>query len=186
MSGREPVCVAQPEFMEGTVVFMSGGDQRLIHPFVPVWNAQSRVLVLGTFPSVRSRETAFYYGHPQNRFWQVLAALYEEPLPEGRAQKEALMLAHGVALWDVLAACDIQGSADGSIRNAAPNDIAGLLAGSSIRAVYANGQTAGRLYRRLCEPATGLPAIVLPSTSPANAAWTLPRLVEAWQALKLS
>lgn len=153
----------------------------LVHPFAPVWNEHSRILVLGTFPSVRSRETAFYYGHPQNRFWQVLAALFDETVPVDRAGKETLLLAHGVALWDVLASCDIAGSADGSIRNAVPNDIAGLLAKTGIRSVYANGQTAGRLYARWCEPRTGLAATVLPSTSPANAAWSVARLIAAWR-----
>lgn len=162
---------------------MPFGPEKQTHPFAPVFDAHSRVLVLGTFPSVRSRAAAFYYGHPRNRFWPVLAALCGQPVPETRAQKEALLLANGVALWDVLASCEITGSADGSIRDPQPNDIAALLAQAPIRAVYANGQTAARLYARYCEPLTGVPAVALPSTSPANAAWSLEKLIAAWQVL---
>lgn len=155
----------------------------ITHPFEPVWDGRSRVLVLGTFPSVLSRENAFYYGHPQNRFWPVLAAVFREAVPVTAADKRALLLRHGVALWDVLASCDLTGSADSSIRNPVPNDIAALLEKAPIRRVFANGQTAHALYRRWCEPAAGMRAVLLPSTSPANAAWTLPRLTEAWRAL---
>jgi hypoxanthine-DNA glycosylase len=155
----------------------------IAHPFAPVWDARSRVLVLGTFPSVKSRETAFYYGHPQNRFWRVLATLLQEEVPATIESKRALLLQNGVALWDVLASCDIAGSADGSIRRPIPNDIAQLLSRAPIRHIFTNGQTAAALYRRWCEPQTGVPATALPSTSPANAVWTLPRLTEAWQPL---
>lgn len=143
-----------------------------------------RVLVLGTFPSVKSRENEFYYGHPQNRFWRVIAALFGEPLPETIPEKRAMLIRNHVALWDVLASCDILGSADDSIRHPVPNDIAGLLQYTQVHTVFVNGQTAAKLYRRWCEPQTGLPAIALPSTSPANAKWTLPKLVEAWQPLQ--
>ena len=155
----------------------------IVHPFTPVWDERSRVLVLGTFPSVKSRENAFYYGHPQNRFWRVLAILLQETEPQSVADKRALLLRHGVALWDVLASCDITGSADGSIRRPVPNDIAGLLAQAPIRQVFANGQAAAALYRRWCEPQTGLPITALPSTSPANAAWSVARLAQGWRAL---
>ncbi|MCE5343720.1 MAG: DNA-deoxyinosine glycosylase [Eubacteriales bacterium] len=156
----------------------------IIHPFASVWNHASRALVLGTFPSVQSRENAFYYGHPQNRFWRVLAALFAEEIPENVPEKQALLLHHGVALWDVLAACDITGSADGSIRRPEPNDIRPLLNGAPIGRVFANGQTAAALYRRWCEPVCGVPVLALPSTSPANARWTLEALTEAWQPLR--
>jgi len=151
-----------------------------------VWNGASRALVLGTFPSVKSRENAFYYGHPQNRFWRVLAALFEESAPRTIEEKKILLLSHNVALWDVLASCDITGSADGSIRRPVPNDIAALLAKAPIRGVFCNGQAAFALYRRWCRPQTGVPAVALPSTSPANARWTPAMLAEAWRPLLIS
>ena len=155
----------------------------IAHPFPPVVDAQSRVLVLGTFPSVQSRKNEFYYGHPQNRFWHVLAILFQSPMPETVQQKQIFLLTHGIALWDVLASCDITGSADGSIRHPIPNDIAALVATYSIGSIYCNGQTSSALYKRWCEPLTGKSAISLPSTSPANATWSVARLVEAWQPL---
>ncbi len=154
-----------------------------IHPFPPVWDEKSRVLILGSLPSVRSREEGFYYGHPQNRFWRVLAAVFGAPIPATVEEKRTLLLSHGLALWDVIASCRIEGSADASIREAEANDVAGLLRRCPIERIYANGQTAGKLYHRLLEAAVGLPAVVLPSTSPANAAWGMDRLVEAWAAI---
>jgi double-stranded uracil-DNA glycosylase len=156
----------------------------LLHPFAPVWNADSLALVLGTFPSVQSRENAFYYGHPQNRFWRVLAALFGGCVPCGVNEKKELLLKSHIALWDVLAACDITGSADGSIRNALPNDIGLLLRGAPIRCVFANGGRAAAFYRRFCEQAVGVPILALPSTSPANARWSAEALATAWQPLK--
>ena len=158
--------------------------QALVHPFAPVWDCQSRVLVLGTFPSVLSRKNAFYYSHPQNRFWRVLAALFSAPVPETVAQKRAMLLAHRVALWDVLASCEITGSADSAIRHPVPNDVASILAQAPITAVFANGQTASRLYRLHVRPVTGVEAFALPSTSPANAAWSLSKLIDAWQPVR--
>jgi len=157
--------------------------EHVVHPFAPVWDAQSRVLVLGSFPSVRSREVGFYYGHPQNRFWPLLSMLYHEPLPIDVPQRRAFALRHGVALWDALASCDIVGSSDQSIRNAVPNDIASLLEKSAIERVFLNGQRAYALYRRYCEAVCVLPAMALPSTSAANAAWSLERLAEAWRVI---
>ena len=162
---------------------MPASPQTLIHPFAPVWDGQSRVLVLGTFPSVQSRKNAFYDGHPQNRFWRVLAALFGVPVPETPEQKRAMLLMHRVALWDVLASCEITGSADSAIRHPVPNNIAALLRDAPIAAVFANGQTASRLYRLHVLPITGVEAITLPSTSPANAAWSLSKLMVAWQPL---
>lgn len=153
----------------------------LDHPFPPVYDEGSRILILGSFPSVKSREQGFFYGHPQNRFWRVLAAVFADEVPGTVPDRRAFLLRHGVALWDVLAACEIEGSADASIRAAAPNDLGPILAAAPIRAVFANGQTAGKLYRTHIEPLTGRPAVTLPSTSPANAAWSLERLIEAWQ-----
>ena len=155
----------------------------LQYPFPPVYDERSRVLILGSFPSVKSREQGFFYGHPQNRFWRVLAAVFADEVPGTVPDRRAFLLRHGVALWDVLAACEIEGSADASIRAAAPNDLGPILAAAPIRAVYVNGQTAGKLYRTHIEPLTGRPAVTLPSTSPANADWTLERLIEAWQVI---
>ncbi len=162
----------------------------ITHPIPPVISTDPRtpprVLILGSFPSVRSREAAFFYGHPQNRFWRVLAALLDEPgLPGAQpADKAAILITHGIALWDVIAACEIQGSADSSITRVTPTDLRPLLAGGTIRAVCTNGGTATRLYRRYQEPFTGIPAIPLPSTSPANAAKSLDDLIPAWSIIQ--
>ena len=156
--------------------------KRQVHPFPPVADARARVLILGSFPSVRSRAVGFYYGHPRNRFWQVMAAVLEEPVPLDTQGRVAWLEQHGVALWDVLASCDIQGSSDASIQKAVPNDLRSLVFGSSIRSVFANGAAAGALYRRFFAQACLPAATVLPSTSPANAAWSLEHLVEAWRA----
>lgn len=150
------------------------------HPFDPVVSPASRVLILGSFPSVKSREQGFYYGHPQNRFWRVLAEVYHEPLPLTIEAKRALVLRHGLALWDVIASCEIVGSSDASVRNAVPVDIARVMEAADIQTVICNGALSGKLYAKYLQPLTGIEARVLPSTSPANAAWTLPRLVEAW------
>ncbi len=149
----------------------------IVHPFEPVCGDGAHTLILGTFPSVRSRAEGFYYGHPRNRFWAVLAAVYGVPVPESIPDKRALLISHGLALWDVLASCEITGSADASIRDAVPNDIPGLAARAGIRRILANGQTAGRLYARAGFP---FPCTVLPSTSPANAAVSLQALTEIW------
>ncbi len=163
---------------------MAAQYQGIEHPFAPVFASDSHVLVLGTFPSVKSRENAFYYGHPQNRFWRVLAALFQADIPETIPQKKQLLLQNHIALWDVLASCDITGSADSSIQRPVPNDIGTLLTQASIHTLYANGQTAAALYRRWCEPQTGKAITTLPSTSPANAAWTLDKLISAWESLR--
>ena len=162
----------------------SEGLEHIVHGFDPVWDARARVLVLGTLPSVKSREQNFYYGHPRNRFWKLLALLFEQPEPRSVAEKKALLLENGVALWDVVRECDIRRSADGSIRSAVPNDIRPILEGADVRAIYANGAKAKELYDRLILPATGREAIRLPSTSPANAACSLETLAEAWRVLK--
>ena len=162
------------------------GREWIRHPFPPLYNEESRILILGSFPSVKSREMAFFYGHPQNRFWKLLSRLLEAPFPETVPERRAFLLAHRIALWDVIASCEIRGSSDASICNAVPNDLGQILDRAQIRQVYVNGQTAGKLYRKYQEKplweAYGdcARAIVLPSTSPANAAWTMERLEEAW------
>ena len=159
----------------------SGAYQHIDHGFEPVFDGRSRVLVLGSFPSVLSRANDFYYGNPQNRFWRVAASCLGEPVPATIAEKRAMLLAHGVALWDVIASCDIIGSSDASIRNVRPADVTRVTGAAPIERVVCNGGTAGRLYHRYLEAVTGLAATVLPSTSPANAAWSLERLVGRWR-----
>lgn len=157
------------------------GYQHIPHGFEPVFDEHSRVLVLGSFPSVLSRVNDFYYGNPRNRFWRVMARVLGEPVPadEDIPAKRRLLLAHGVALWDVVQSCDVRGSSDASIKNVVPVDLARITSVSPVRAVLCNGGTAGRLYHRWLEPACGMAAEVLPSTSPANAAWGEERLVAA-------
>ena len=205
---------------------MASDYQHISHGFEPVFDGRSRALVLGSFPSVLSRENAFYYGNPQNRFWRVIAAcvgeptppnegeplpgdrcaafLGEEPLPGDRCAaflgeepllagearsatleesieaKRAMLLRHGIALWDVIESCDIKGSSDASIKNVVPARIERVVCAAPVRAVVCNGGTAGRLYKRYLQKRVGIEAVVLPSTSPANAAWSLDRLVARW------
>ncbi len=172
--------------------------QHIDQGFEPVFNECSRILVLGSFPSVASRAAQFYYGNPRNRFWQVIAACLDVPTPpnEGAsgggdsarvtaeqsiAAKTQLLLDGGVALWDVIESCDIKGSSDASIKNVVPADVPRILETAQISAVVCNGATAGRLYKRFLQWQVGLDAYVLPSTSPANAAWSTERLIERWR-----
>lgn len=155
--------------------------QTVIHSIPPLYDSESRVLLLGSLPSPKSREACFFYGHPQNRFWRVLAAVLNEPLPQTIAQKRAMCLRRHIALWDTIARCEISGASDASIRNAEPNDIGLLLRQSKIERIFATGSKSAQLYRRLIEPQTGVPIVQLPSTSPANAAWSLEQLIEAYR-----
>ena len=155
----------------------------ITHPFSPVFDINSEILILGSFPSVKSRETDFYYGHPQNRFWRVIAAIYGIDVPVSIEEKTNLLLKNHLALWDVIENCDIRGSSDSSIRNAAATDLQMILGKAKIRRVYANGKKAAALYRKYQYEKTGIDVITLPSTSPANAAWSLERLTEAWSIL---
>jgi len=154
-----------------------------LHPIPPVWDGQAETLILGSFPSVRSRESGFFYGHPQNRFWRVLAGVFSDAVPASTAEKTDFLHRHRIALWDVIACCEITGSADSTIRNVIPNDLTEILHAAPIRKIVTNGQTADRLYRRYLLPVTGREAICLPSTSPANAAWSADRLTEAWRVI---
>lgn len=160
--------------------------EHIIHPIPPLYDARSRILILGSFPSVKSREAQFFYGHPQNRFWKVLAAVFHCPVPQTVPEKQAMLHAHHIALWDVIASCDIEGSADSSIKNALPNDLTSILSASDIRQIYCNGATSYRLYQKYIAPLTGRDAVKLPSTSPANAAWQLERLIEEWKRMILA
>ncbi len=157
---------------------------RETHTFAPVFDEASEILVLGSFPSVKSREQGFYYGHPRNRFWSILAALYGGEMPRSIAEKTAFLHRNKIALWDVIESCEITGSSDASIKNAVGNDLDVILSAAPIRAIFANGKTAEALYRRLLLPRFGREIAVLPSTSPANAAFSLDRLVEAWTILR--
>ena len=156
------------------------GYEHVEHTFEPVYNEHSEILILGTFPSVKSREQNFYYGHPQNRFWRVLARLTGEPVPETVDEKKALLLKHHIAVWDVVQSCDIVGSSDSSIRNVVPAEIDRILSYSPVKSIYANGEKAYRLYKKYCQEQTGREIIKLPSTSPANAIFTLERLTDSW------
>lgn len=153
----------------------------MIHTLDPVVDKDSKILILGSFPSVKSRENGFYYAHPQNRFWRVIAAILEVPIPTSIEQKKQLMFDHHIALWDVIQQCDIIGSSDASIINVIPNDIATLLRDTSISKIIVNGSKASQLYRRHCLPITGIKAVTLPSTSPANASYTIERLISEWK-----
>lgn len=149
--------------------------------FAPVYDANSRILIVGTWPSPKSREQGFYYGHPQNRFWPLLARLLNEPVPGDIPAKKKLLLTHGLALWDTIESCTIEGASDASIRDVVPTDIAGLIQRAPVRRILCNGGTAYRLYEKYTH-LPDIPAVKLPSTSPANAAWPMDRLAETWGA----
>ena len=157
---------------------------QITHPIPPVYDSHSEVLILGSFPSVKSREASFFYGHSQNRFWRVLSAVCGEGVPATVEEKTSLLLRRHIALWDVIASCTIEGSSDSSIRDVVPNDLRPILEISGLRRIFVNGKTAARLYEKYIEPELGIPAVCLPSTSPANAAWNLEKLVEAWNVIR--
>ena len=157
--------------------------EHIIHSIEPVFDTESRVLILGTMPSPKSREVQFYYGHPQNRFWRVLAAVLGEELPQSVPEKKAMLLRHRIALWDVLAECEITGASDSSIRNPVANDLSVILDYAPVQAVFTTGATAWKLYTRLQKPHTGIEAVRLPSTSPANCAVKMEALTEAYKAI---
>ena len=138
-------------------------------------------LILGSFPSVKSRQTEFYYSHPQNRFWKVLAAIYSCPVPDTIERKKNLILSHNLAMFDVIASCDISGSADSKITNVVPNDLSPILSGSKITKIYVNGKTAEKYYNKYLRTSTDIECVTLPSTSPANAACSLEKLIESWK-----
>ena len=154
------------------------GDPMLIsHPFEPIYDENSRILILGSFPSVRSRSDGFYYGHPQNRFWKLMAELYKIEVLRTTEEKKRFLLENGIALWDVIGSCEIENSSDSSIRNAVPNPLERIFEKANIISVYTNGKTADKLYRQYYQTKS----VCLPSTSPANAAWTFEKLMGAWE-----
>lgn len=173
-------------------------SQKIIHQIPPVWNSESQVLILGTMPSPKSREAGFFYMHPQNRFWKVLPAVFGEELayPNNSPDRDAaiserrdFLLRHHIALWDVLASCEISGAADSSIKNAIPNNFDEILSHSKIKRVFCTGKTAWSLWKKTCaekyEEPYQLSVKCLPSTSPANAACSLEKLIEAYKVLAI-
>ncbi len=158
----------------------------VIHTIPPVYDVHSKVLILGSLPSVKSREQQFFYGHPQNRFWRVLAAVLACDVPVTIEEKKEMLLRHRIAVWDVIHSCKITGSSDASISEVTPNDLTNLLAKADIRAIFCNGTKAHELYRKHIYPITGIAAEKLPSTSPANAQCKLPQLIEAWKIIRVA
>ncbi len=159
-------------------------EEHLFHTIPPVYDKNSRILILGSFPSVKSRECEFFYGHPQNRFWRVLSKLLDSPLPVTVPEKKKLLTENGIALWDVIGECDITGSSDSSIKNVLPNDISLILSSCSIKAVFSNGSTSKKLYDKYIFPKTGVSSVMLHSTSPANAGYSFEKLLEEWSFIK--
>lgn len=155
-----------------------------IHPISPVFDENSEILILGSFPSVKSRESEFFYSHPRNRFWQVIATVLEKELPRTVEEKRKLLLDSGIAVWDVIASCDIEGSADSTIKNVIPNDLTIILNNSRINRIFVNGKTAKKYYNKYIKDIIGKEAKCLPSTSPANAAYSINKLVEEWNLIK--
>lgn len=157
--------------------------EKQMHSIEPVWSASSKILILGTFPSVKSREMAFFYGHPQNRFWKVLANIFNEEELKTITDKKEFLLKHQIALWDVIQNCEIKGSSDSSIKNVIPNDIECILKNSNITKIFTNGKTAYQLYLKYIYPKINIMPVLLPSTSPANASFNLNRLIEEWKSI---
>lgn len=155
-----------------------------IHPIPPLYAENSHTLILGSFPSVLSRKTGFFYGHPQNRFWKVIAELYDCKTPVTKQEKASLILENRLALWDVIASCEISGSSDSSIKNVIPNEIGALLEKTQITRIFVNGKTAEKYYKKYIEPDIGITAVCLPSTSPANAVFSTERLKEFWGVIR--
>jgi hypoxanthine-DNA glycosylase len=153
----------------------------LIHPIRPVFDKDSRILILGSFPSVKSREEGFFYGHPQNRFWRVTAGVFGEAPPTSVDEKKSFLLRNHIALWDVIGSCEIDGSSDSSIRNVTVNDLSVILGTADIQEIFLNGKKADQLYRKYLFPVVKRDGICLPSTSPANAAWNMEKLLDAWK-----
>ena len=158
-------------------------SQRIIHPIPPLYDADSRILILGSFPSVKSREAMFFYGHPQNRFWRLLASLFNEPAPTSVEEKKTLALSHHIALWDSIRSCTITGSSDSSIRDVVPNDLSIILDNSRVERIFCNGALSHKMYMKYIFSITGIEATKLPSTSPANAAYGMDRLEKEWRVI---
>lgn len=153
----------------------------VFHEIEPIFNRDSKILILGSFPSVKSREAQFFYHHPQNRFWKVLAKIFNCEVPQTVEEKKQFLLNNQIAVWDVIASCEIKGSSDSSIKHVVPNNLTRILSTANIEQIYANGGTAFQLYEKYCKRQINMPAVKLPSTSPANAAYSLEKLTEIWK-----
>ena len=157
--------------------------EHIQHPFPPLYDADSRILILGSFPSVKSREQKFFYGHPQNRFWKVTSTVFDCKEPKTIEEKKLFLHSNHIALWDVIASCEISGSSDSSIKNVVANDLEPILSGSKVDRIFVNGRAAERFYIKYTRDILGRDAIYLPSTSPANAAWSIERLAAEWSVI---
>lgn len=155
------------------------------HPFPPLFDKESKILILGSFPSVKSREQQFFYGHPQNRFWKVTAAVMGCEVPATIDEKKKFLHENHIALWDTIAACEITGSSDSSIKNVIPNDLGEILSTADIKKIYVNGRASEKYFKKYQEPILGRSAVYLPSTSPANAAMSLDKLIIEWNKIKI-
>ena len=155
------------------------------HPFPPLYDKNSRILILGSFPSVKSREQMFFYGHPQNRFWKVVSAVLDVETPANIQEKSDFLYNNNIALWDVIASCDIMGSSDSSIKNVVANDLTEIFENANIKQIFVNGKTAEKYYNKYVRNTIGRDAICLPSTSPANAGWSMDKLIEEWKIIKI-
>ena len=156
-------------------------EQRIVHPIPPLYDINSKRLILGRFPSIKSREAMFFYGHPQNRFWKLLAMIYNEPAPVTIEEKSKLILSHNLALWDSIRSCTITGSSDSSVKDVVPNDLSVILSNSRVEKIFCNGALSHKMYMKYIYPQTLIEAVKLPSTSPANAAYSIERLYEQWK-----
>ncbi|MBO5092228.1 MAG: DNA-deoxyinosine glycosylase [Clostridia bacterium] len=154
---------------------------KIVHPIEPVYNSKSKILILGSFPSVKSRDEGFFYGHPQNRFWRVISTIFKSKIPTTISEKRELLLKNNVAVWDVIKSCEIVGSSDSTIKNVTANDISIIINSAKIEKIIVNGKTAEKFYNKYILNKINRKAICLPSTSPANATWTFEKLVEAWK-----
>ena len=156
----------------------------IYHPIAPLYDNNSKILILGSFPSVKSREQNFFYGHPQNRFWKVVSSVYGCPVPNTIPEKREFLLSNNIALWDVIASCEITGSSDSSIKNVTPNDLSVILKSADIKQIFTNGKTARKYYDKYIRKSIGKDTVCLPSTSPANASWTVEKLITAWNIIR--
>lgn len=161
-------------------------ETEIVHPIPPLFDENSHTLILGSFPSVKSREAMFFYGHPQNRFWKLMALLFGEEEPTSVEEKKRLILSHHLALWDSIHSCVITGSSDSSIKNVVPNDLSVILDNSKIERIFCNGAASHKMYMKYIFSQTNIPAVKLPSTSPANAAFSLQRLAQEWEAVRVN